>query len=169
MVPWGPYFLTKKKLPAAEQSVFKRGILSQSFGPGQKRYPKELLPQRFRRTFGVNFLVRFASKPLVLLGSALELFRNSLVLFVRSFGFGVLFWLPTFGPLIEVMANRRLASVSARGAGGPCWAWKHPPAREEVGGPRALQGWLSTRPRQWDACRDNLFDLTCAPRSVNLT
>ena len=31
-------------------------------------------------------------KILVLFGSALELFRNSLVLFVRFFGFGVLVW-----------------------------------------------------------------------------
>ena len=42
---------------------------------GQKRYPKELLRQRFR----VNFLVRFASKPLfywVMTGNPLELFKK---------------------------------------------------------------------------------------------
>ena len=66
--------------------------LSIDFSQGQKRYPKELLRQRFR----VNFLVRFASKPLfywVFCPRDAKCSENSLVLFVRCFGFVVLFWL----------------------------------------------------------------------------
>ena len=54
---------------------------------GQKRYPKGLLRQSFCRTSGESL----GLKALVLLGSALELFRKFLVLFVRFFGFGVPF------------------------------------------------------------------------------
>ena len=64
---------------------------------GQETYPKELLRQRFR----VNFLVRFASKPLFYWLVPSNCSENSLVLFVRLFGFGVLFSCLTLfkGPL----------------------------------------------------------------------
>ena len=52
------------------QSIF-RGCSYQ----GQKRYPKELLRQRFRRTSG-ELSGAICLETLVLLGSALDLFRN---------------------------------------------------------------------------------------------
>ena len=74
---------------------------------GQKRYPKELLRQRFLPNFRVNFLVRFASKPLFYWVVPSNCSENSLVLFVRFFGFGVLFW-----PLIKGMSARKMSAAN---------------------------------------------------------
>ena len=57
---------------------------------GQKRYPKELVRQDFAELSG-ELSGAICLKTLVLLGSALNCLENSLVLFVRFFGFGVLF------------------------------------------------------------------------------
>ena len=61
--------------------------------PKRRRRPKfqvAALPN-----FRVNFLVRFASKPFFYWVVPLNCSENSLVLFVRFFGFGVPFW-PSF-------------------------------------------------------------------------
>ena len=66
-------------------------IITQISVQGQKRYPKELLRQRFCRTFGRTFR-RFASKPLCYWVVPSNYSEISLVLFARFFGFGVLLW-----------------------------------------------------------------------------
>ena len=71
--------------------------MSTSQTQGQKRYPKELSRQRFRRTFGRTF-----SKPLfqdVMTGNPLELFR-------KSFGaVRAIFWLWGFFSLLTNTAH----------------------------------------------------------------
>ena len=57
-----------------------------------RKVPQRADVTRTFPNFWVNFLVRFASKTLVLLGCALEFSENSLVLFARFFGIVVLFW-----------------------------------------------------------------------------
>ena len=63
----------------APYKASKRGFIRKRqkivFSQGQKRYPKELLRQRFRRTSG-ELSDTICLKTLVLLGSALELFRK---------------------------------------------------------------------------------------------
>ena len=58
----------------------------------QRTYATKILPN-----FRVKYLVRFASKPFVLLGddpvTPSNCSENYMVPFVRFFGFGVLFWL----------------------------------------------------------------------------
>ena len=66
---------------------------------GQKRYPKELLRQwSIFPNFRVNFLARCASKPLFCWVVPSNCSENSLVLFMRFFGFGVPFWPMNFIP-----------------------------------------------------------------------
>ena len=57
----------------------------------QRTFATKILPN-----FWVNFLVRFASKPLFFLGSAPNCSDSSLVLFAGFFGFGVLLALEIF-------------------------------------------------------------------------
>ena len=87
-----PYF------PVAKRSCWKIGA---AFGnvSGTEKVPQRTFAAK---NFQVNFLVRFASKPLLCWIVPLNGSENYLVLFVRFFGFGVLFWLlnvPGFSPL----------------------------------------------------------------------
>ena len=69
----------------------KKRILCQNFNQGQKRYRKELLRQKdFAELSGESFGA-ICRKTLVSLGMRSSCSENSLVLFVRFFGFGVLF------------------------------------------------------------------------------
>ena len=82
----------------------ERDKFSQCFkscDPGRHLSGTEKVPQRTFATktspnFRVNFLVQFASKPLFYWVVPSNCSENSLVLFVRSFGFGVLVWAPEF-------------------------------------------------------------------------
>ena len=78
-----------------------------AFSEGQKRYPKELLRQRFRRTFGWTFWCEFASKPLFYCVVPSNCSETFLVLFVWFFGFGFLFLAPDFLSLISVRRPSR--------------------------------------------------------------
>ena len=59
---------------------------------GRKGTPKNFCDKDFAELSG-DFLVGFASKPLFYWVAPSNCSENSLVLFVRFFGFGVLLWL----------------------------------------------------------------------------
>ena len=75
---------------------------------GQKRHPNELMRKDFAELSG-ELLGRFASKPLLYLVVPSNCSENSLVLFVRFFGFGVIFW-----PLILVASRNTSLYVVAQ-------------------------------------------------------
>ena len=58
-----------------------------------EKVPQRTFTTKISPNFWVNFLVRFFSKPLFYCVVPSNCSENSLVLFVRFFGFGVLFWL----------------------------------------------------------------------------
>ena len=60
---------------------------------GQRRYPKELLRQSFRRTVAWTFWRDLPQNPCFIWIVPSNCSENSLVLFVRFLGFGILFWL----------------------------------------------------------------------------
>ena len=77
---------------------------------GRKKVPQRACATKMLPNFRVNFLVRFASKPLfywVLPSKCSEIY---LVLFVRFFGHGVLFW-----PLKDTQTGRGNSSIMMDG------------------------------------------------------
>ena len=83
-------------------SPFSRGHFCVSPFQGQKRYPKELLRERFRRTFGVNFWCDLPSRPLFYWVEPSNYSENSFVLFVR------LFWLWVSGTFLRDKQNKSM-------------------------------------------------------------
>ena len=90
---------------------------------GTEKVPQRTCATKILPNFRVNFLVRFASKPLFCWGVPSNCSENSLVLFVQFFGFGVLFWPWSLGLFwvcfgsVSGPFRIRFGSVSG------CWVW----------------------------------------------
>ena len=68
-------------------------MASSEYLSGTEKVPQRTFATKSSPIFRVNFLVRFASKPLFYWIVPSNCSENSLVLFVRFFGYGVLFGL----------------------------------------------------------------------------
>ena len=72
---------------------FRSNCLCDGIDQGRKGYPKKTCATKTLPNFRVNFLVGFASKPNVYWVVPSNCSEIYLVLFLRLFGFGVVFWL----------------------------------------------------------------------------
>ena len=80
-------------------SEVPRRPLVRLFGSGTEKVPQRTSATKILPNFRVNFLARFASKPLFYWVVPSNCSENYLVLFVRFFDFGVLFLAPDWGLL----------------------------------------------------------------------
>ena len=76
---------------------------------GTEKVPQRTFATKILPNFRVNFLARFASKPLFYWVVPSNCSENSLVLFMRFFGFGVL-----FGPWRSILGNFMCLCVQKR-------------------------------------------------------
>ena len=96
-----PKFLTRDVRtndPRDVRGIRKRAeyTLARNQYSGTEKVPQRTFATKISPNFRVNFLVRSASKPLFYWVVPSNCSEDSLVLFVRFFGFGVLVWLPKY-------------------------------------------------------------------------
>ena len=73
---------------------------------GTEKVPQRTFATKISTNFRVNFLVRFVSKPLFYWVVPSNCSENSLVLLLRFFGFGVLFWLLKLRVMLSLSSQR---------------------------------------------------------------